>query len=56
MCHLQSSNFSGSSSTLLYQKRNTKSNILSKKIYLLITIIFIVNIQTIQMKIFQYSL
>ena len=33
-----------------------KTNILSKKFYSLITIILIVNFQTIQMKIFQYSL
>ena len=38
------------------KKKLKKTNILSKKISLLITIIFNINIQIIQMKILQYSL
>ena len=38
------------------KKKIKKANILNKKFYPLIIVILIVNIQTIQMKTFQYSL
>ena len=52
MCHLQNFSLLGLSSFLFHQKKKKKkANILSKDFYSLITIIFIVNIQTGQMKI-----